>query len=135
MLVQETDRNKETARPVCPLEEVWKELQPRIVAVHDQFPLFVPKALGFDLREPSVLRCKCGGRVRFGEVENYIEKRGDRACSDGFHAWHGDCRRGSMSCKGYCGAVANEAIALSAIESYVIVEMYLCTKLMPLSSL
>lgn len=58
--VQETDRNKETARAVRALEEVWEQLQPRIIAVHDQFSRPVSVPLGFDLREPRVLCGECG---------------------------------------------------------------------------
>jgi hypothetical protein len=63
-----TDRNKKTARPIRSLEEVWKQLQPCVVTVHDQLALAVVKVLSFDLREPSVLCRKCRRSVRLGEV-------------------------------------------------------------------
>lgn len=58
-----TDRNKETGCPICTLEEVGEELQPRVVAVHDQLALAAAKVLGSDLREPCILRAECGSRV------------------------------------------------------------------------
>jgi hypothetical protein len=96
-----TDRNKETARPLGALEEVGKQLQPRVVAVHDQLA-----ALGFDLREPRVLRAERGGRVRLGEVENHVDERGDRAGRDGFDAGHGDGGRGCVRGEAEGSAVA-----------------------------
>jgi len=58
-----TDRNKKTARPIRALKEVRKQLQPRVVAIHDQLALAVVEVLGFDLREPCVLRAERGGCV------------------------------------------------------------------------
>jgi hypothetical protein len=54
-----TNRNEEATRPVRTRKEVWKELQPRIIAVHDQ----PPALFRFQLREPCVLGRERGGSV------------------------------------------------------------------------
>lgn len=69
-----TDRDKKAARSVCALEDIWKELQPGIIAVHDQLPFAIFKVLCLDLRKPSVLSRECRSGIRFGKVENYVYK-------------------------------------------------------------
>lgn len=101
-----TDRNKETRRPICTLEKARKELQPRVIAIHDKLALFAAKVLGLDLREPCILRAECGGRVRLGEVQDHIDEGGDGASGDGFDAGHGNGWRGSMSCERERSAVS-----------------------------
>lgn len=58
-----TDRDKKAARSVCALEDIGKELQPSIIAVHDQLPFAIFKVLCFDLREPCILRREGRRRV------------------------------------------------------------------------
>ncbi len=64
----QTDRNKETSSPVRSFEEVWKQLQPRVVSIHDELALPGVKLLFFDLREPCILGCKGGRGIRFCKV-------------------------------------------------------------------
>lgn len=56
-----TDRYKEAACAIGALKHVREELQPGVIAVHDQlsFPIII--VLRLDLREPRVL-CRKGGR-------------------------------------------------------------------------
>jgi len=58
-----TDRNEEAACPIGALKHVREELQPGVVAVHDQlsFPIII--GLRLDLREPGVLRREGRRRV------------------------------------------------------------------------
>lgn len=56
-----TDRNKEAACPIGALKHVREELQPGVVAVHDQLPSPIVIVLCFDLREPCIL-CRESGR-------------------------------------------------------------------------
>lgn len=58
-----TDRDKKAARSICALKNIWKELQPGIIAVHDQLPFAIFKVLCSDLREPCVLRREGRRRV------------------------------------------------------------------------
>ena len=103
-----TDRNKETACPICPLKEVWKQLQPGIVAVHDQLSMPIPELLRLDLGEPGVLCCECRSRVGLGKVQDNVQKGGDGAGGDRFDAGHGDGGRGSVSREGEGSAVSNQ---------------------------
>jgi len=41
-----TDRNEKARRPIGAAESVWKQLEPRVVAVHDQFPALLRLQLG-----------------------------------------------------------------------------------------
>ena len=63
-----TDRNEEAACPIGALKHVRKELQPGVVAVHDQLAFLVTIVLCLDLRKPCVLRSECGRGIRFSEV-------------------------------------------------------------------
>lgn len=108
-----TDRNEKARRPICALKKVWKQLQPRIVAVHDQLPsFFCPQ-----LCEPGILRSKCRRCIALGEVQDYIEEGGDRACSHGFDAGHRNGRGGSVSCEWYSRAIADQTVHRISIHS------------------
>ena len=99
-----TYRNKETARPIRTREEVWEQLQPRVVAVHDELAP-IP---GFQLCEPGILRRERGRGVALSEVEDHVEERGDRARGHGFDAGHGDGWGGGVGREREGGAVADE---------------------------
>lgn len=97
-------RNKEARGPVGAIKGSRKQLQPCVVPVHNQ----LPRALGLHLRQPRVLRRQAGALVPFVEVENDIEKGGDRAGSYRLESRHRDGRGGGMRREGECGAIANE---------------------------
>lgn len=52
------------------IKGVWKQLQPCIVAIHDEFAI-VPC---LDLREPCILGRELGRGVTFVNIENKIYK-------------------------------------------------------------
>lgn len=101
-----TDRNKETSRSICALEDIWEELQPGIITVHDQLAFSIFIVLCLDLREPCVLCCESRCSVRFGKVQDYIDERGYRARGNSFDARHGNCRRCSVRGERKCGAIS-----------------------------
>lgn len=58
-----TNRNKETACSICALEEVWEQLQPSVVAIHDELPVAILGLFRAHLRKPCILCRESGGRV------------------------------------------------------------------------
>ena len=131
----QTDRNKETSCPICPLEEVWKQLQPRVITIHDQLALAGLKLLCSNLCEPCILSCKCRRGIGLCKVQYYIKEGGNGARSNGFDTGHRDSWRSSMSCEWEGIAVSNKTEGQLATTFYNPQGiLYLCTKLMPLSS-
>lgn len=92
-----TDRNKEARSTVCSCESFRKQFQPSIITIHRQFPArFV-----LQLRQPRVLMCQIGRRIRLGKIQDYIEERRNRAGGHGLHSRHSNGRRCGMGSEWY----------------------------------
>ena len=105
-------RYKEARSSISTVEKSRKELQPRVVSVHDQpTPL-----LRLHLCKPGILCCKSGACIGLGEIENNIEEARYRSRGDGLYPWHCNCGRTRMAGKGQCGAGPDQtATAVNAV--------------------
>lgn len=66
----ETYRDEEARRAIMAVKGVREQLQPGIIAVHEE----LPHALGFDLSQPRVLSSKCRRGVCLVEIQDQINK-------------------------------------------------------------
>lgn len=85
MNVGVTDRNEETRSAICPQKCIRKQLEPCVVAIHDELSL----VLVLDLRKPCILVREGGRGIGFGKVQDYIEEGRYGAGGDGLHPRHG----------------------------------------------
>jgi hypothetical protein len=105
-------RYKEARGSIRTVEKSRKELQPRVVSVHDQPTIL----LRLHLCKPGILCCKSGACIGLGEIENNIQETRYRSRGDGLYPWHCDCRGTRMAGKGQCGAGPDQtATAVNAV--------------------
>lgn len=86
------DRNKETGRSICSVKGLRKELEPRVIPIHDN----LPSLLCLHLCQPCILCSERGRSVWLCEIQDHIEERWYRASCDCLYSRHGNCRRCSM---------------------------------------
>lgn len=84
LALQRTYGDEEARGAIHAVKSVGKELEPRIITIHEQFP----GIFGFELSQPCVLSGETGRGVTLVNVENEVDKGGDGASGDGLDAWH-----------------------------------------------
>jgi hypothetical protein len=104
--------DEEARGPVVTVKRLGKQLEPRIIAVHEKLAC----VFGLELGQPGVLGGQCGRGVGFVKVEDKVDKGGDRSRGDGLDPRHRHCRRPSIGREGNGAAFADEAIRDSGMR-------------------
>lgn len=86
-LIQATYRHEKATRPIRAIKHARKQLQPCIIAIHDQ----LSGTSGAHLGQPGILVGQTGRLICLVQVEDDIQERRDRPRGDGLQPRHGDC--------------------------------------------
>jgi hypothetical protein len=105
-----TNRNEEARRPIRSHEHVREQLEPGIIAKHDEPAGALAVPPGPHLGQPGVLRGQRTRRVRLGEVEDGVDKGRDRPRRHGLDSRHRHRRRRRVRREGDRLSAADQSV-------------------------